>query len=427
MRKLILIMAVLTISSSAFALTEKISMGGIDSVITSGAMDAGRNPALIPFEKENFSFVTAGSYRSLPQFDTSSKASLPVNTMTIDSDKPKVLAFNGMIGFISRGERSGFGLLITSNGDPAYERTKNKMTRFVTDGTNTNLDIKNSTETKYNLAINLSWGIRTSDMGSFGLRLIGGYDDQTTDSTVNINHTISGTLIKDSSSKQHTRYIYGTLIFGFNYRDEKVEAGAMFSTGQHGRYTDEVSYSFSNYTTVTTGSDSIKKTTPYLGKDAPFFLLGLSYHLSPEFQVGFEFATEMNKGYTRTDLVYDPETSVVNYEKKEYNTKYKYAGRIGLKYQPIPWISIMMGGQMIIFANEKNNNSGSDKHEKNHVFAYIYSIGTDFYPSDSVAIGISAVWTYFNMYGSMDLQSTHFSNNITVQQADLVIAAMVRL
>ncbi|MGL4368149.1 MAG: hypothetical protein ACRCUT_00525, partial [Spirochaetota bacterium] len=152
----------------AYALVEGAGLGGVETVAPAGVADCGRNPALLPFNKVSFSAGALGVYRALYSADTDLESSNSSLTITsVDSKQTDTLAAGASCGMIFRTQRSGFGILFTSDGDQ-YSRLKQETKIAGLYGTTGIAMVSERSEKKINPAVELSWGMKTSDSFSFG-------------------------------------------------------------------------------------------------------------------------------------------------------------------------------------------------------------------------------------------------------------------
>ena len=220
----------------AFSLIESAATGGMSTVLTSGAADAGRNPALMPLQKDPIYLllgIAAVPYTALDARNHMNITGPSTDTyMTIPSIDSSFTSLSVPLGCSFNGERSGFGILLTSNDGALYSKTKIKTYGGIV---NPLLPLYGqitgtTTITEYNPSLETSWGIRTGDTSTFGIRLTSTFHHKTEDSSIDYSWITGSLDILPHKEKKESTIIDGTLHFGFHYEKDGIEAGATIST-----------------------------------------------------------------------------------------------------------------------------------------------------------------------------------------------------
>ncbi|HEY1405968.1 MAG TPA: hypothetical protein VF857_05105 [Spirochaetota bacterium] len=419
-----LILLSFPIPSRAFM--EPAAMGGIQTVLPSGALDAGRNPALLPFEDSRSSFAAVGSYRYLENDSISTKASTMNGTLTIDTKNEDVRTFSTYAGFAVRGNTQGFGILFASTGDPLYDKTK-MTSNFNVQSTSpafTAQSKETDTSTNLNPAIIMGWGIKTSPSGTFGIRFTGGMNQKTDESK---EHTEISGATQDFTSKDVNRSLFGELLIGFFYRDGGIDGGATISSGHHGKWDQEFSYTLTKTPSSGTTSGKEKNSTSYLMSSSPIIAVGFSITPVDKLKIGFELTSIMPKSYSQKNLFFDTNTNTIGKQSVEHNVDYNYSAKIGLKFSVLQNLSLFAGVQGIMQSETTDTKGTDESHARERTYVFVPTAGFDFAPSDRITLGIASTFIFYHSTSKSNDKNGSLSFKLRGKQGDIIAGLMIRL
>jgi hypothetical protein len=406
----------------AFSFIEGPASGGMTSVLTSGPSDASRNPALMPLQKDSFDLLiaaTSGQHFSFDFRSHSYKYTSPPNfySTTRKSDF-SFYNFSAPVGFSWKGERSGFGMILSSIDGSQYSKTKMKMSGGYTDYSAINGESQNeSTFREYHPALNTSWGIRTGDTSSFGVRLRGSFNYKTQES----HDVVTGTFTDSTTWKRTTAITNGSLGFGFHYEKDGVEAGAIISTPTFANCYEKFSGKDPS------GSDSARSRKSFIPITGSEITLGFSYPVINGISLFFEFSGISPMSYKIDDFKYDSSSSTAFKQSVEYEGNYNYTSHLGFKIST-GILRIVLGVSGIL--EEKGTHfkppGGAEESSLERNLGLAESIGFELDLAERVSLGISGTNTYYRSTTSQEYPDGRSRNKFNVDKVDLLAGVMLR-
>lgn len=367
----------------ASALSEPAAIGGMDTVIPTGASDTGRNPSLLPFSDTPISIFAAGSYLAYDRSNADISTRVTGATYSFKMKRENDRTFSASTAVSFRGDSHGFGIMFGPSDGSLYSRylNRNRQSTVPDDLSYTSSGSETEISTKRNPALTIGWGVKTGDNSAFGIKITGGMIEETTErNDANLYNGTGST----SRRKDVKRDIFGKCIIGFLYRQDGVEGGFMFSSGRHGRRTQK--YSFSMSSPAATGSDKV--TEKYLMTEAPGFSMGTSAPVTPALKWIIELTYLLPSSYSADTLDYDWNTKAIVTKNMETETRYSFAGRFGLRYEASPRL-IFTAGLAGLSSQVKENADSVNHHMKYRVDALNIGAGADFILSKSVTLGFA--------------------------------------
>jgi|GEM_PF-5234161 len=409
----------------ADAFVEPAAMGGIETIVPVGACDAGRNPSLLPFTEKPISVFAAGSYQIYDSSTASIENTITGGSSDFDMKSKNTRSFSVFTAASFRGESSGFGIMFKSGESALYTKNKRDInTTFIpSDLSYTAKSDEQEITTQRNPALALGWGIKTGQNSSFGIRVTGGLLEKNIQKdTLN---DFSGTKTY-SSFNDKTQYMFAECAIVFFYRENNIEGGFMFSSGRHGRWTQEYSYSISIPSTSTELAGKDNLTQKYLMTQAPGISMGSSYTFSPSVKAVFELVYQFPHSYTTDRIDYDSVSKSLVQKSTETNIKYGSALKAGIRYEASSKLSLMAGLQGFMIQTEENNDSSND-HSKAVTHALSAGAGTDYILSNTVTLGFALSCTYIR--SGFTVTNSGSSTDIKYReiQSDIFAGASLRM
>jgi len=411
----------------AFAFIESFASGGMSTVFTSGASDAGRNPALMPLQKDPLYLVFGLSTAPYSSIDSryhhnSFGSSTNVYT-TLPSTSSEFISFSAPIGFSWTGERTGFGILLTSDSGELYSKTTIKSAGSFTDYSSLNGTVQNSlTATEYRPALKISWGIKTGDTSSFGIQFRGVFDYKTSESTTNTQMVSPTSTSSSSSDKNETTIINGNLLFGFHYEKDGIEAGAIISTPTFADYMNQLT------STDSTGSFS-GKSGKFVTLSGPEIILGFSYPVINAVSFYFEFSSQMPMSYTIDDLSLDSVSTPHSIDKTstQYQGKYFYATHAGIKYTRDKFRLIFGLSGHLEEAGSDVKIAGGDSSINSKIYSCTGTFGIEYDITEKTALGISGMGTFYKTTSSGNSPNSSVSTKLNIFQTDIIAGIQFKI
>lgn len=189
----------------------------------------------------------------------------------------------------------------------------------------------------------------------------------------------------------------------------------MFSSGRHGRRTQEYSYSMSS--PASSGSDKV--TEKYLMTESPGFAMGTSAPITPALKWIIELVYLLPSSYSADTLDYDWNTQAIVKKNMETETRYSFAGRLGLRYEASPRF-IFTAGLAGLSSQVKENADSVNHHMRYRVEALTVGAGADYVLTKSVTLGFAvnglfARWTMRSDESGSSMKIRMHEFNGTVQ------------
>lgn len=376
---------ILIILSAAplFAIAEKGGLAGLENVIPSGAIDAERNPALIPFSPSVSSSALVFIYdkRSISSSGLMyANNSESYSQLDISFKYPKVTAFGGTFAQSWRNDSFGFGASLHQGNDPLYYREKNTLT-----ASSSASEIRSSTTiTKISPSLDLSWGFRTGSRSAFGIRSTTSYisNDEEKDET-----DISGTDTTLIKRKNESTSVSEEVTFGFYKWTDRFEGGLSFSLPSFMYKKTSLKKTSGG---VSVGSKDVSQGMfPVNGIS---FRIGCGIKLTPSLIYCIEIYDVM--GMTHNENLID-EDSAIDADKKyktiktEINDKYKFIANTGFRFTPSDLFTFYLASA-VGFTNSGTNVEGSgstgERHASNEIRYYLGTAGIELKPAGAVTL-----------------------------------------
>ncbi|HOS39886.1 MAG TPA: hypothetical protein PLG31_09145 [Spirochaetota bacterium] len=364
----VLALAIVGMPSLARAMGKSFAMGGVQSVLSDGAYDAAKNPALLPLHTEG---AAAGLIvRSLAgySFTGSSYVYFQDGERGITAEMRDVmLTLYGVdLCFLARIGGSVVGVSVTDGSDPQYMRVTSNNTIAIS---NAIVETKGD-DTTYAPALNLSWGMTISAHTSIGLVLSGKHTGK---------HSVEGKSMMNEGRELYyitkttdTSTTSASLGFGLLYRTDDAQAGiAVLSgdvtwIGQTGGYDyADKRYLINPSIEDRSGSEDALVTSSGVYTKGPMIVAGGYRRLSPMFAVAVEGSYVFRNSYrSRAVTVSDPNsngecavTEIAVITRQSGTTGF----RGGVEFTPLTGLSFMLGGAYSYERTGSDTPSSSDR------------------------------------------------------------------
>jgi hypothetical protein len=396
----------------AFSMIESAASSGMSTVFASGAADAGRNPALMPLQKDPIYLLLGIAATPSTTLDARNHMNMTGPStdtyMTIPSTDYSFTSLSIPLGFSFNGERSGFGILLTSDG-ALYSKTKIKSAGGIVDPLPLYGQITGTTTiTEYNPSLETSWGIRTGDTSTFGIRLTSTFHSKIEDSNIDYSWITGSLDILPHKEKKESSVITGTLHFGFHYEKDGVEAGATISTP-----------TFAKQSVKYTGTDSSgsysDKANKFITLTGPEFTIGFSYPLINSVKMYLEISSQMPMTYKFDDFSFTSSSTAHSVDKTstEYQGKYHYTSHLGFKFTKGDFNFIIgLSGTLEERGENVKSGTGSDQFTQIKSYGFAESTGFEFVVAERTSLGISTIGTFYKQTG----RSSYYDNASNTSQ-----------
>ncbi|MCU0847257.1 MAG: hypothetical protein MUD12_05150 [Spirochaetes bacterium] len=274
MKKLILIILILSAVGGIEALASSYSTGGVKSVIQDGSLDVLRNPALISLQKDNNSigflakyipyYSYSADFRVLP---LNNNISMMINSILTGAVKKKssvnpslYLSYVRKIG----GLTLGIGLNSKSSNSLSMEKTESTYNMFMLDPSSSNLQLsvnkQMTRDKKADLACVISAAFETTEKSHLGLQITtsGAYSNSVMNmKTSEVKYLVpamilNGNQLSTATTGTISRQYSSELALGYLYADGSNQVGIMIKSGRLFWRDSDTKLSFIRYSNTMT-------------------------------------------------------------------------------------------------------------------------------------------------------------------------------
>lgn len=248
-------------------------MGGLASVAGDGAFDAARNPAIMAWAVTD-AFGVLGQYNVYREADIKIKIDSPAMTNGKIAVKDNgTLNGNLCLSYLSKGDRSAFGISIVQNDDFQYSVSESAQKFSADIGIDSFENISSKKETQINSALIIAGGWMLTEKSSFGLSLKTGYSKNFTTEEI-INRSTLTADDYDSSVKKSSAEINSELIFGWIFKEGPIEVGAVITSGRMVYTNSDYENKFNDITAPYQNTFN-KSTSTYYYNSMPAVVIGI--------------------------------------------------------------------------------------------------------------------------------------------------------
>lgn len=354
-----LLVAIVFLSTHAYAQPKGTLMGGLVSIVSDGPFDVSRNPALLSLQTSQ---NAAGVFIRLRPYDKHEYCvEAPIE---IDRGQPKVIYAGGMAAYSRKSGSSSWGFALGEVGNDLVSYSKTKMRTF-----NTMMSpiVIADYETEETLETNpmgfATYALRLSDADAVGFQVCAGYSYK---KTSKIKDTYVDSLLVGKLTKNDR--IIGSVKFsggiGYLHSTADSQVGLLLKPGVAVIENEKYNYTFIDLADGAPGSmtsppapddsRSAGKSTAdrFMYAKGMSITVGGYQKLSPLFGLAFEAEFTPENSYTDRNLdidgtaVYDDEVSGYRIvSSKDFLTaKNSVVLRGGVEISPYDGISFFVGG-----------------------------------------------------------------------------------
>jgi len=274
MKKLILIIIILSAAGGVEALASSYSTGGVKSVIQDGSLDVLRNPALISTQKDNNSIGFLAKYNPYYSYNADFKV-LPLNNnismmingiLTGDVKKKSSINPSLYLSYVRKigGLALGIGLNSKSSNNLSLEKTESTYNMFMLDPSSSNLQLsvnkQMSRDKKTDLACVISAAFETTEKSHIGLQITtsGAYSKtainmKTSEAKFIVPAmTLTGNQLSTATTVTISKQYSSELSLGYLYADGGNQVGIMIKSGRLFWRDSDTKLSFLRYSNTMT-------------------------------------------------------------------------------------------------------------------------------------------------------------------------------
>ena len=388
-------------------------MGNLDTVVSNGPLDAGRNPALLATQTGN---SAAGAYLLYRAYQMNDE---DVESDGLEYDVPRGSSADLVAGFSTRIGSSILGISIESNDKGSqFEQSEAHIT-MQDSSMLYKLDTKSRAS---NPALNTSIGISLDSNTSIGFQLNTGFSYQKDETEMT---AISGVPVEIVDIDSETRSLLFEIGFGYLHRTDKSQVGLYFTSGimqfqwADYEYRQNIAgysgtYSLHNYFKYTSG----------MSLSAGVFQQVTS-SLGVAFEAGYRFPYSYK--YTQYKYVGGPEPGETQAVSVTSEGVIVFKGGVSLALNSSLTVSTGLlytrSRQSQYEDNTATNNEEKMKRQKFNI--WLVTAGAEYVVSPNIVLGAGAMIfrTYYDndednrgsggsVFGAMDLSMTSLKFNI---------------
>ncbi|TAL32442.1 MAG: hypothetical protein EPN93_15910 [Spirochaetes bacterium] len=395
------------------------SMGGITTVVSDGAFDAARNPALLVTQKSPHSFGAYAKYR--PYFY--SDFSLGENTQSIERSDPETLTFGAITAYSYSSGSTIMGFAIGEAGGDLYNASKVEQKIFTPSG-----ELRSTEdEVELNPSLVFSLAFPVGDSSSIGFQVGTAYNIKTTDTVEKfffngppITHT--QTLTKEKSA---TAISVGAG-FGYLFSTPDSQAGILIRTGNAELYYETMDLTFEDLDDTISGmgqagllkySKSVTSKKRMRYSDPASIAVGGYKRFTPLFACAFESVYTLENAYPSKaldDQESTSDTDIVEIQLKKTYTKMqsKIDVKGGVELNVMQQLAFTLGvgystSEMSSRTGSENSNSSRSQSKVDILYA---TFGAHYALDEKTCLTMTVF--YADVEGSFRVQENNFSLDV---------------
>lgn len=229
------LLMVLALYCVAFGQIKGSTMGGLVTVVSDGPIDAGRNPALLIFSKQNNSIGILGRYRLVEEHDISFDAPLDVRQKGLDTTTAGL-----NVSAVFPLGKSVLGVSFADTGSDLYQRSESTI-EF---NAGSSLTRERSTEKSLNPALGASWCILLTDHSAIGFQLFFGYSRVSKETTKEYYQPVGTLLDRITVDEERTQTFGVAPAFGYLYHSGDSQVGLLLKGGSFTFTSERLDYTY---------------------------------------------------------------------------------------------------------------------------------------------------------------------------------------
>ncbi len=401
---------VVAVSGDSFAQIKGTTMGGLTTVVSDGAFDAARNPALLGLQKSPHAFAAYGKYR--PYYSTD--FDLKNDSMSIKRGEPETMTFGGIMAYSYSSGSTMFGIAAGEAGGDLYNYSK-ANTKF-----NTPTGYLNNTEEtrEYNPSLVMSLAFPVGESSSIGFQIATTYNQKATSITEKTTYSGSpaSTLTKDKTAYA----LSAGAGFGYLYSTPDSQAGILIRSGNAEVYYDSLDFTYDDYASPPGGgvfpytyskSDTSKKRIRY--NDPASIAVGGYKRFTPLFACAFESVYTLVSAYPSKNLddvesEIDSDVIDIKLVKTYSRTREKIDFKGGIELNFLPQLSCTLGaGYSYTEMSTRSGSGGSGSSRSRTTLEILYSsLGIHYSMSEKTVLTLTVFFA--DVKGSFDIEESNF-------------------